>query len=164
MSSRSASLLVPSPSADPHPFPTQGPLEDYRSNFHALRRLLGQILEPFGLLVTDYQALRVAGKAPCRPGEISLYLAISPAATTELLDRLEGRGLLKRGRDPDDRRATSITLTSKGHKLLRESGEAYRRFLDQVTRDLSPRGREALREGSRELGEVLERRARELSR
>ena len=155
--------LLPSPDApapaDAFDLYTHGPLEEYRANFHALRQLLGRLLEPFGLLVTDYQALRVAGHGPRRPGAVSEYLAISPAATTELLDRLEARGLLRRDRDPSDRRATVITLTTKGMELREAAGRAYRRFLEDVTSELPPRDLQALQKGSRELREVLARRA-----
>jgi DNA-binding MarR family transcriptional regulator len=136
-----------------------GPLEDHRANFRALRWLLGGILEPFGLVVTDYQALRLASRGPTRPTDISQYSGISPAATTELLDRLESRGLVTRSPDPGDRRSTQIMLTSKGERLQREAALAYRRFLDGVIAEMSRDSLVALRKGSQELRTILERRA-----
>lgn len=133
-------------------------LEDHRANFRLLRRLLSGILEPFDLVVSDYLALKLASKAPVRPGVVSLYAGISPAATTELLDRLELRGLITRSPDPTDRRATLVSPTKKGEKVRQEAALAYRKFLDDVTAEMGRDGLAALQRGSRELREILERR------
>lgn len=134
-----------------------GALEDHRANFRALRRLLSGLLEPFGLLVTDYQALRLASQGLTRPTAVSHYLGISPAATTELLDRLEDRELIVRSPDRTDRRSIQIVITKKGERVQRDAAQAYRRFLDKVTDEMSEDGREALTKGSRELRSILER-------
>lgn len=133
-------------------------LEDHRANFRLLRRLLTHILEPFDLVVSDYLALKLASKGPVRPGVVSLFAGISPAATTELLDRLEARGLVTRAPDPTDRRATLISPTKKGDKVRQEAALAYRKFLDEVTGEMSRAGLAALQSGSRELRGILERR------
>lgn len=133
-------------------------LEDPRASFYALRRLLAQILQPFDLGVAEYKALRLISKGPTRPSAISYHSEISPSATTELLDRLEQRGLLQRAPDPSDRRATLLTLTRQGERLQREAARAYRSFLDGVTHELTREGLSALQRGSRELRTILERR------
>jgi DNA-binding MarR family transcriptional regulator len=139
--------------------PLEGePLEDHRASVHALRRLLIGILEPFGLGLAEYKALRLASKGPARPSAVSYHAEISPSATTELLDRLEQRGLIARSPDPSDRRATLITLTRRGDRLQREAAMEYRKFLDGVTGELTREGLVSLQKGARELRTLLERR------
>ena len=142
------------------PLPSWGDFDELRASFHALRRCLGEILGPFGLAVTDFSALRIIRRGRSRPTQLSHCLGISPAATTELLDRLETRHLLRRERDPGDRRATRVALTRAGEKLCVEAGDAYQNFLEGVASQLSRRGMTSLRTGSAELLAVLERRAR----
>jgi len=49
--------------------------------------------------------------------EISSQFNVTPAAVTHLLNPLEKRGYVKRGRDPKDRRSVIIELTDKGNRV-----------------------------------------------
>ena len=51
------------------------------------------------------------------PSALAREMMLSTSAMTNRLDRLEKRGLLERGRDPDDRRALQIILTDAGFEL-----------------------------------------------
>ena len=139
----------------------EGPLEDYRVTFRLLRQLLGEVLSPFELLVSDYLALKFSAESPIRPGALSGCLGISPAATTELIDRLESRGFLQRERDPQDRRASRIALTLSGRKMLSEAKTAYSQFLVSVQQEMDPLDLAALERGARGLHEVLSHRTKE---
>ena len=52
------------------------------------------------------------------PTELYRSTMLSSAAMTNRLDRLEGRGLVRRSPDPDDRRGVLITLTEEGLDLI----------------------------------------------
>jgi DNA-binding MarR family transcriptional regulator len=67
-------------------------------------------------------ALRIAGP-PHRLSPTQLFkgLMLSSAGMTSRLDRLEGRGLVKRTADSTDRRAIVVELTDAGRKLLDEA-------------------------------------------
>jgi DNA-binding MarR family transcriptional regulator len=67
-------------------------------------------------------ALRIAGP-PHRLSPTQLFkgLMLSSAGMTSRLDRLEGRGLVKRIADSTDRRAIVVELTDAGRKLLDEA-------------------------------------------
>jgi len=54
------------------------------------------------------------------PGEIADSLGHSAGATTRTIDRLKGRGLLKRRREMKDRRVVTLTLTPQGSRIARE--------------------------------------------
>jgi len=49
--------------------------------------------------------------------ELCKILIYDPGAMTRLLDRLERKGVLRRVRDGDDRRAVRLELTAEGNKL-----------------------------------------------
>jgi len=59
--------------------------------------------------------LQAAGSQPARLGET---VGISAAAMTGILDTLEGRGLISRVRDPQDRRKVQVELTDEGRRMV----------------------------------------------
>ena len=70
-------------------------------------------------------ALRIAGP-PNRLSPTRLFkgLMLSSAGITSRLDRLEARGLVRRTRDPADRRGVLVELTAEGAKVLDEAVSA----------------------------------------
>ncbi len=54
------------------------------------------------------------------PSSIADFLGVDRGATTRLIDKLEGRGLLARVQDLDDGRRISITVTPEGETLAKE--------------------------------------------
>lgn len=83
-------------------------------------------------------ALRVAGP-PHRLSPTSLFrgLMLSSAGITSRLDRLESRGLVKRTRGLNDRRAVLVELTAAGRKLLDEAVAANTKSERALLDDLS---------------------------
>jgi DNA-binding MarR family transcriptional regulator len=92
----------------------------------ALRRRWAAGLGP-DLSPHDARALRVIGHhGPTRLGVIADRLRIAPRSATDVIDRLESRGLVTRSPDPDDRRAMTVTLTEVGESVLAEVDAARR--------------------------------------
>ena len=60
-------------------------------------------------------AVIVPGKA--RMSELGRILHLEKSNLSNLVDRMEQRGLAQRTRDPDDRRATLVELTEEGTRL-----------------------------------------------
>ena len=52
--------------------------------------------------------------------ELSQQLMRNPSTFVPAVDALERKGLVRRGRDPDDRRRTPLSVTEGGRKLLAE--------------------------------------------
>jgi DNA-binding MarR family transcriptional regulator len=59
-----------------------------------------------------------------KAGELAERSDISSGAMTNRLDRLEEAGLVRRLRDPDDRRGVLVELTDAGDRLYGESVSA----------------------------------------
>ncbi|WP_239456464.1 MarR family winged helix-turn-helix transcriptional regulator [Nocardioides solisilvae] len=86
-----------------------------------LRRRGAQQLEPWDLSPHQVRALRVVEREDGpRLGRIADELRIAPRSTTDVVDALEGRGLVERYADPADRRASCVRLTDAGAALLRD--------------------------------------------
>jgi DNA-binding MarR family transcriptional regulator len=84
-----------------------------------------EVFEHFGLNrgeVGVLSALRMAGPDNrLSPTRLFKGLMLSSAGITSRLDRLEERGLVKRTRDPDDRRGVLVELTDDGARILDEA-------------------------------------------
>src|SRR3954469_6136165 len=84
----------------------------------ALRRRWATGLGP-DLSPHDARALRVIGHhGPTRLGVVADHLRIAPRSATDVVDRLESRGLVHRSPDPADRRAMTVALTAEGESVL----------------------------------------------
>jgi DNA-binding MarR family transcriptional regulator len=88
-----------------------------------LRHLGRDALEPGQVTPSQARAIKVLARhGAVRPGVLADHLRIAARSATEVVDDLQERGLVERGPDPADRRATLVSLTRAG----REAGERIR--------------------------------------
>lgn len=85
-------------------------------------RAFDETLARHGLNLGEYRLLiRLAsrpGGEPISAGELSRAQLLSSGAMTNRLDRLEQAGLVRRLRDPRDRRGVLVELTDEGRKRI----------------------------------------------
>jgi DNA-binding MarR family transcriptional regulator len=90
----------------------------------------------------------LAGEGPLTLGEIASGLDLGKATVSELVDRMETRGLVARMRDDRDRRRVFLGLTDAGHQAVLSLGEVLE---DSSLRDamdrMSPDDRTSLIRG-----------------
>lgn len=103
----------------------------------ALRRRHGDALRVWDLAPGQSRALRVVDElGTARLSVLAERLHIAPRSATEVVDALEGRGLVIREADPTDRRATTVSLTPAGQHLLvvveRARGATSAEFFSRV--------------------------------
>jgi DNA-binding MarR family transcriptional regulator len=86
-----------------------------------LQKLLDETLSTTGLSHAEWKllsSLRWAGPPYRRSaGELARIADLSSGAMTNRLDQLESRDLVRRLRDPDDRRGVLVELTDEGRTL-----------------------------------------------
>ena len=102
---------------------------------HVLARRLG-------LPDNDMRAmsLLVDSEAPLGPVELGNRLGMRSASATELVDRLEAAGHVRRAQHPRDRRRVVVEVTESGrHAVLTELGPLLARF-DRVAEGLGADG------------------------
>jgi DNA-binding MarR family transcriptional regulator len=79
-----------------------------------------------------------------RLSELSEHLRIAPRSTTEVVDGLEGAGLVERRPDPHDRRATLVAVTERGAGVATEIRAARRAAAARFFGTLDAADRETL--------------------
>lgn len=110
----------------------------------ALRRRWASGLGP-ELSPHDARALRVVGHhGPTRLGVVAEHLRIAPRSATDVVDRLEARGLVARAPDPADRRAMTVSLTPRGEEVLAQVDAARREGAAEFFGALTERERASL--------------------
>lgn len=88
-----------------------------------LRHRTRDTLAPWAVTPSQSRAVWVLMRhGTMRLRDLAEHLRIAPRSATEVVDDLVERGLVERGPDPDDRRATLVHLTDPG----REIGAAVR--------------------------------------
>ena len=139
--------------------------------FRGLRKRWMQQLAPYELTPHQFRALSavaraasgVNGKEPgvnakgpdggqgLRLKELAERLHIAPRSATEVIDQLEGKGLVERRPHPTDRRASLLALTGAGERLRETVLADRRREADEFFSVLEPGDRAEL---ARILGEL----------
>lgn len=89
---------------------------------------------PFAVLV----ALFALDPEPLTPADLAEYTAVSRAAITDALTRVEALHLVSRQRNPDDRRVCHVHLTAKGRATVDRALVRYLTAVGQVARHLDP--------------------------
>jgi DNA-binding MarR family transcriptional regulator len=90
-----------------------------------IRKMLDETLEQQGLTNGDWKvlsALRWRGEPQRRSaGELARIAELTSGTMTARLDQLEREGLVRRLRDPEDRRSVLVELTDKGRRKHNEA-------------------------------------------
>jgi DNA-binding MarR family transcriptional regulator len=106
---------------------------------------LSEMLKPFGLSPTQYNALRIlrgAGDEGRSCSEIADRMINHDPDITRLVDRLERRGLVARSREGRDRRVITTRITPAGLDLLATLDRPLEEFGRKL---LGPLGEQQLR-------------------
>lgn len=134
-----------------------------RDNSDATVIFHAALAERLDLNPTDYKAMSVLERlGPLSAGEIARHTGLTAASVTDLLDRLERKGFIRRIHDTKDRRrvlaepiATRVSETRRRFVSTRQSlARLYERYTDAelaVIADFLSRNAERLRSERRKL-------------
>jgi DNA-binding MarR family transcriptional regulator len=109
-------------------------LESFWEVARQVRQMSIQALAPWDITPSHARALGVLTRhGEIRLSELSDHLRIAARTATEVVDALQERGFVQRHADPDDRRATLVSLTAEGKRVsdairLTRATEAERFF------------------------------------
>ena len=91
-----------------------------------------------GLSMPQFSILmQLHHRGPCGMSGISEGYDITPAATSQLVDKLVQGGLIQRVEDPHDRRAKLLSLTDKGRQFVQQGIEERYRWVDELAGKLT---------------------------
>ena len=101
-----------------------------------------ELARRYGVALGDVHSLRLLrdlGEVPI--SRLGAALAIKPSSATNLVDRLEGAGLVERGSDPADRRVTTLRVTARAQEALGDRALFESSDLVRHVERLTPRAR-----------------------
>jgi DNA-binding MarR family transcriptional regulator len=136
-----------------------------RENSDATVLFHAAIADRMELHPTDYKALGILQRlGPLSAGDLGRHSGLATASVTNLIDRLEGRGFVRRVRDVEDRRRVLVEVVADkvaGAGELFASSRAslarlFERYPDRdlaVIADFLARNAERLREETRKLSD-----------
>ncbi len=112
----------------------------------AVRRARGSAAADGGLTLSQYGLLEgLTSRPAARVQELAGEAGITPSTATRILDALERRGIVRRVRSLEDRRAVAVSLTDHGQQLLQDQQEwlrgrqrAFYASLPATERELAP--------------------------
>jgi DNA-binding MarR family transcriptional regulator len=125
------------------------PIADYTGNL-----LRAVFLRAAGLAAREFDGdahprdasllATLQAQGPLSQQQLAAALGVNRTAMVKLIDRLEGRGLVERARNPDDRRAYLLLPTRAGTQTLAEMLPRMARADAELTEPLSPAEHERL--------------------
>lgn len=89
-----------------------------RRLYTAIDHLDDTAAKHLGVSRNDLRCLNLLENGPVSPSQISSRLGLTSGTVTTLIDRLEAKKLVKRKRDPDDRRGVLVEPTARLYKIL----------------------------------------------
>lgn len=118
------------------------------SLYRAFMRQATKALEPLDLELFEYDvlsALRRQGRPFTLPATgLAKQTGLSSGAMTNRVDKLEGRGLVRRRRDKNDRRGVRVSLTASGRRVIDDAIQLRLDAADESLRSISSKERRDL--------------------
>ena len=100
---------------------------------HRSMRGWGLFAKSTGLSMPQFSILmQLHHKGACGMSEISDRFEVTPAAASQLVDKLVQGGYIVREEDPNDRRAKLLNLTGSGRDLIQQGIEERYRWMEQL--------------------------------
>ena len=121
-------------------------------------RLTGVDIQRYGLTPPQFSVIETLGHlGPMRMGGFCSKMLTSGGNITVVIDNLEKENLVERMPAPDDRRAITIRLTSKGEKLFSEIFVKHAQFVTKIASVLSDEEQIQLSQLLKKLGTALQK-------
>lgn len=126
---------------------------------HRSMRGWGRFAKSTGLSMPQFSVLmQLHYRGACGMSKISEGYDITPAAASQLVDKLVQSGLIQRVEDPNDRRAKLLSLATKGEELVQQGIEERYRWVDELAAKLSAEERAQVSDAL----DIMTRAAREM--
>ena len=100
-------------------------------NWWRFARSTGLSMPQFSLMTQMYH------RGACGMSGISERFEITPAAASQMVDKLVQSGYIVREEDPTDRRAKTLNLTPKGRQLIDAGNEERYRWVEDLAGKLN---------------------------
>lgn len=95
-------------------------------------------------------------KGPQRLGAIAANYRLDPSTITRQVQAVVKLGLAAKGPDPDDRRASLLSLTREGQEAIKVARDARRQMLDRIMASWTPQERQEFLRALTRFNETVE--------
>jgi DNA-binding MarR family transcriptional regulator len=131
---------------------------------HALQRASKRMAVRFGVTGPQRLVIRIVGRFPGIPaGQLAAILRIHPSTVTDIVQRLERRGLVQRTRDARDGRRVLLGLTEQGRNVDAQHSGTVEGAVKQALGQVSPLELRGARAALTALGIALQQAAEGLA-
>ncbi|HEU4982679.1 MAG TPA: MarR family transcriptional regulator [Acidobacteriaceae bacterium] len=121
--------------------------------FRSMEEQAGRSIAGLGLCQSDFGVMEaLLHKGPLPVKALGEKVLLTSGSMTAAIDRLERRGWVMRGDDPQDRRSRIVRLTPEGRKTIQALFRMHERDMEQAARRLSEKERAELMRLLRKLG------------
>jgi DNA-binding MarR family transcriptional regulator len=125
---------------------------------HYSMRASGHFMKSRGLSTPQFSILmQLHHRGICGMSQVSEQFGTTPAAASQLVDKLVQNGLVHREEDPQDRRAKSLKLTEKGKELILRGIEERYQWVDPLAGTLTPEERAKVNEALTIMTEAIQK-------
>ena len=119
--------------------------------YHSMRREGLARLAPLGVEMRQVAVLAIIAEESTSQQRIAARLMVTAPVVVDLLDELSDAGFVERSRDPGDRRANAVALSSAGRATLDAALAVYGQMQAEVVQRVGRRGDADLRRLLRKL-------------
>jgi DNA-binding MarR family transcriptional regulator len=114
---------------------------------HALRKAFDRLATGLGVTRAQWKVLFKLTRMPgLRQVELADMLDLEPITLCRIVDRLEEAGLVERTRDPQDRRAWRLHVTTQAQPLIDKLQAVGGKLVEQAFAGIDPQKIETVRE------------------
>ena len=138
--------------------------EEISETVQSLRRIVKtiedysqQVSSEFGVTGPQLWAIKTISEHGALPlGQLSKKMYLHPSTVTGVVDRLESKGYVARGRDATDRRIVTVSLTAAGKGLVKTAPHPVQGKMIYGLRKLKREELHVIYESVRKLAELME--------
>jgi MarR family transcriptional regulator, organic hydroperoxide resistance regulator len=138
--------------------------EEISETVQSLRRIVKtiedysqQVSSEFGITGPQLWALKTISEHGALPlGQLSKKMYLHPSTVTGVVDRLENKGYVMRGRDATDRRIVTVSLTATGQEVVKTAPHPVQGKMIYGLRKLNGDELHVIYESVRKLAEIVE--------
>ncbi|MBX5476936.1 MAG: MarR family transcriptional regulator [Clostridia bacterium] len=115
-----------------------------------------RILDRFDITPPQFDALQIlVHNDQLTMGDLCQRLYLASSTVTDLVQRMERAGFVRRERDPVDRRLVRLTVLDKGRRLIEEVIDERRAYLESVLAHMEAEERAVLQSSLEKLLRIM---------
>lgn len=89
-------------------------------------------------MLQAYALAHLFFKGPLKMSDLCEHMMVSPAAASQLVDRLEKLEMVARTSEPGDRRVRKIIVLEKGKNFVQENFRFSQSWISEIPADITP--------------------------